>query len=126
MSKPTTKDQRKNRKHGDILEGSCASKSPSKNEKFEALNTALTVYTDSDWAGCGSSRKSTSGGVLSVNIRVVKHWRSTQRLVAVSSCEGELSAMNKAAAEATGIRSLDRRHWTRVRHPCSEPTQVRQ
>ena len=105
-----------NRKHCDILEGSCASKSPSKNEKFEALNTALTVYTDSDWAGCGSSRKSTSGGVLSVNIRVVKHWSSTQRLVAVSSCEGELSAMNKAAAEATGIRSLARRHWTHVRH----------
>ena len=40
---------------------------------FEALDTNLTVHTDADWAGCRSRRKSTSVGVASTNIGVVKH-----------------------------------------------------
>ena len=55
--------------------------------KFEALDTKLGVYTDSDCAGCRSSRKSTSGGVASTSVGV------------------ELCAMNKGAAEASGITS---------------------
>ena len=55
--------------------------------KFEALDTNQTVYTDSDCAGCRSSRKSTSGGVTSTSVGV------------------ELCAMNKGAAEAIGITS---------------------
>ena len=64
------------------------------------------MHADSDRASCRSSRKSTSGGVVSTNIGVVEHWSATQSLVALSSCEAKLYAMNKGAAEATRIRSL--------------------
>ena len=73
---------------------------------FEALDAILTVHTDSDWAGCRSSRKSTSGAVESTNVVVAKHWRSTQRLVALSSREAQLYALNKGSEEAMGFRSL--------------------
>ena len=76
--------------------------------KFEAMDPTLIVHTDSDWGGCRESRKSTSGGVISTNVGVIKHWSSTQRLVALSSGEAELYAMNKGAAEAMGVRSLGR------------------
>ena len=42
---------------------------------------------------------------MSTNVGVVSHW-SSQRLVALSSCEAELDAMNTGAAEVMGIRSL--------------------
>ena len=65
----------------------------------------VRVHTGSDWEGCTSSRKSTSGGVVLTNIGVVRHWSSTQRLVALSSCEAKLYAMNQGAAEAVAIKS---------------------
>ena len=74
--------------------------------KFKALDTTLTVYTDSDWTGCRSSRNSASGGVVSTTIGVVKHWSSRHRLVALSSCEAEVYAMNEWAAEAMEIRCM--------------------
>ena len=75
MSKPTRKEQRKIVRMAKLL------KDPGNRRvqqvfKFETSDT----YADSDWAGCRYSRKRTSGGVVSTNIGVVKHWSSTQRL----------------------------------------------
>ena len=39
---------------------------------------AVEVFVDSDWAGCFSTRKSTSDGVLSVVGTAMKSWSSTQ------------------------------------------------
>ena len=39
---------------------------------------------------------------MSTNVGAIKHWSSTQRLVALSSCEAHLHAMNKGALEAIG------------------------
>ena len=36
------------------------------------------VYTDTDWAGCPRTRKSTSGGCLMMGGHVIKIWSSTQ------------------------------------------------
>ena len=65
--------------------------------KNSSQHTILTAHTDPAWAGRRSRRESTSGGVVSTTVGVVKHWSSTQRLV---SCEAKLQAMNKGAAEA--------------------------
>ena len=54
-------------------------------EAFEAIE----VHTDSDWAGCRRSRKSTSGGVVTIGGGVVNTWSTTQGLVALSSGEAE-------------------------------------
>ena len=48
------------------------------------------VYTDSDWAGCPKTRKSTSGCIVVLG-GVVKSWSSTQPSMALSrvQCAGE-------------------------------------
>ena len=70
--------------------------------------TNITTYTDSDWAGCVSTRKSTSGGVVLIGSHIVHHWSSTQANIAASSAEAELNAISKAAAETLGIADLAR------------------
>ena len=59
---------------------------------------------DSDWAGCLSTRISTSGGVLSVAVTAMKSWSSTQGSVATCVAEAEYYAALKGAAEALGLR----------------------
>ena len=68
----------------------------------------IDVYVDSDWAGCKTSRKSTSGGILTVGGAGVKSWSSTQGSIATSSGEAEYYAMIKGAAEALGLQALAR------------------
>ncbi len=38
----------------------------------------VEVYTDTDWAGCPKTRKSTSGGCVMLGGHAVKHWSSTR------------------------------------------------
>ena len=66
----------------------------------------IEVYSDSDWAGCRKSRKSTSGGVVVLGGSVLKSWSSTQKTVATSSGEAEFYALTKAAAEGLGVQSV--------------------
>ena len=47
----------------------------------------LTGYSDSDWAGCAASRKSTSGGVLMIGGHLIKTYSRQQRTIALSSAE---------------------------------------
>ncbi len=68
--------------------------------------TILSVYTDSDWAGCVRTRKSTSGGVVMRGSHVLKTWSTTQATVALSSAEAELIALVKGAAEGLAVTSL--------------------
>ena len=107
MSRSTKRDQRKIGKMAKYVKG-LENQRAQPEFQFEALHTTLTVHTDSESAVCRSSRRSTSGagGVVSTMFVVVKQWSSTQWSVVLSSCEAELYAMNKGAAEAMGIRSL--------------------
>jgi len=66
----------------------------------------IDVFTDSDWAGCRGTRKSTSGGVMMYSGGMLKSWSSTQATVALSSGEAEYYAVVKAAAEALGMIAL--------------------
>jgi hypothetical protein len=66
----------------------------------------IIAWSDSDWAGCRVSRRSTSGGVLSVAGGVIKSWSNRQGSVALSSGEAEFYAAGKAAVEVLGARSL--------------------
>ena len=47
------------------------------------------VYTDTDWAGCVLTRKSTSGGCIMIGQHLIKAWPSTQTSLALSSGEAE-------------------------------------
>ena len=66
----------------------------------------VTVYSDSDFAGCRRTARSTSGGVALVGKHFIKGWSSTQKTVALSSGEAELTALVKASCEALGLVQL--------------------
>ena len=55
---------------------------------------SVNADTDTDFAGCRGTRKSTSGGVI------IKAWSTTQTVIALSSSEAESSGLFKVAAEA--------------------------
>ena len=66
----------------------------------------LTVWTDTDYAGCTRTRKSTSGGVVMLGSHMIKSWSSTQSVVALSSGEAEYYGMVKGASVAIGLQSV--------------------
>ena len=74
--------------------------------RWQQPPTTIVAYSDSDWAGCTRTRRSTSGGVLFHGSHAIKHWAKMQGGVAVSSGEAELYACNKAIAEAIGLGQL--------------------
>jgi len=66
----------------------------------------MLVYSDSDWAGCLRTRKSTSGGGVDIPGGILKTWSSTQASIAQSSGEAEYYALVRAASEALGMKSI--------------------
>ncbi len=67
---------------------------------------AIDVYTDTDWAGCPRTRKSTSGGCILVGAHAVKSWSSTQTNVALSSGEAEFNGVVRGSGAGLGYQSL--------------------
>ena len=66
----------------------------------------LIVWTDTDYAGCKRTRKSTSGGTVMWGSHLIKSWSSTQSVVALSSGEAEYYGLVKAVSKAMGIQAL--------------------
>ena len=66
----------------------------------------LTVYVDTDFAGCHVIRRSTSGGATCRGQHLVKHWSTTQSTVALSSGEAELTGIWKGSAQGLGLQSI--------------------
>ena len=66
----------------------------------------VSAYTDSDWAGCRQSGRSTSGGVLTRGRHLLKSWSATQKNVTLSSGEAELVAAVRGATEGIGMTRL--------------------
>ena len=66
----------------------------------------LECYSDTDWAGCPKTRKSTSGGCLMLGGHLLKSWSSTQPSISLSSGEAEYYGVVKAAGIAIGHQSL--------------------
>ena len=73
---------------------------------WQALPEVVNTFTDSDWAGCKITCRSTSGGVMMWGAHCLKSWASTQATVALSSAEAELYALTKGASQALGIMAL--------------------
>ena len=66
----------------------------------------IDVYTDSDWAGCKRTRKSTSGGMCCIGGGLIKSWSKTQSTIAKSSGEAEFYAASQGLVEGLGLRSI--------------------
>ena len=67
---------------------------------------AIDVYTDTDWAGCPLTRKSTSGGCVMMGKHAVKHWSSTQTSISLSSGEAEFAGVIRGAGQGLGYQAL--------------------
>ena len=73
---------------------------------WQGAESQILAYSDSDWAGCRQTGKSTSGGVIMIGDHFIKGWRCTQNHVTTSSAEAELIALVKCTSESLGIRSM--------------------
>ncbi len=73
--------------------------------RWQTVDT-IDVYTDTDWAGCPKTRKSTSGGCVLVGSHAVKSWSSTQTSVALSSGEAEFNGVVRGSGAGLGYQSL--------------------
>ncbi|MDA8583666.1 Ty1/Copia family ribonuclease HI [bacterium] len=74
--------------------------------KWQGHESEVIGHSDSDWAGCRVTGKSTSGGALMIGGQFIKCWARTQNHVTLSSAEAELVALMKCSAELLGIRSM--------------------
>ena len=63
-------------------------------------------YVDSDWAGCPTTRKSTTGFVITILGTATNYGSRTQATIALSSAEAGLYAINSGVTEALHIRNL--------------------
>ncbi len=68
--------------------------------------SCIDVYTDTDWAACPKTRKSTSGGCVLLGRHAVKHWSSTQASIALSSAEAEFGGVVRGAGQGLGYQAL--------------------
>ena len=103
MSNPTARDLRRAKRLGRYLIGK-----PRVVNKYnyQSYVQNVCVWSDTDYAGCKLTRKSTSGGLVLFGAHMVKSWSSTQNLVSLSSGEAEYYGLVKAGSMALGIRGL--------------------
>ena len=73
---------------------------------YQSKVERLTIWTDTDFAGCKRTRKSTSGGVAMFGNHMVKSWCSTQAIVSLSSGEAEYYGIVRGSSIGIGLRSM--------------------
>ena len=73
--------------------------------KWQEVGT-VDVYTDTDWAGCPRTRKSTSGGCVLLGAHTIKTWSSTQSSIALSSGEAEFNGVVRGSGIGLGYKSI--------------------
>jgi len=74
--------------------------------EWQIMPDMLRAYVDSDWAGCKTTAKSTSGGLVCLGSHMLKAWSSTQNVIALSSGEAELYALVKGASQTLGLIAM--------------------
>lgn len=72
----------------------------------EAKCPGLVAYSDADWAGDASNRKSTTGGVFYFNGGVINWISRKQQSVSLSTIEAEYFALSEVCQEIVWIRRL--------------------
>ena len=70
--------------------------------QFQEDQPCLVAYSDSDWACCPHTRRSSSGGAVVRGSSLSKSWSKTQMNSAMSSAEAELYSSINASAECRG------------------------
>ena len=74
--------------------------------RWQDKPTTLTAFSDSNWAGCQRTRKSTSGACYLHGSHLIKASSKTQANIALSSGEAEFYSMVGATSEALGLKAM--------------------
>ena len=82
--------------------------------KFQDLPSEIAGRSDSDWAGCTRSRKSTSGGTVQFGRHLLNTWSRTQDIISRSSAEAELYAGVKCSAGVLRVVSCFPDVWLQL------------
>lgn len=69
-------------------------------------NIKLISFTDSDWAGCATDRKSTTGCLFILGSGVISWASKKQKSIVLSSTEAEYIAATSTACHATWWRRI--------------------
>ena len=103
MSKPTEKDWIALKRIGRYLKGRTRVVTTM---GYDGGGEGIVVWTDTDYAGCQRTRKSTSGGVVTIGGRLIKTWSNSQGVIALSSGEAEFYGIVKGAGIAIGLQNM--------------------
>ena len=76
--------------------------------KLQTRIGRMEGFSDSDWAGCRRTAKSTSGGAIMRGSHCIKMRSSTQKGVTLSSGEAKLVAVVKMSMALIGVMQLTR------------------
>eukprot|EP00971_Amphidinium_carterae_P251968 5002812-Amphidinium_carterae.1 len=79
-------------------------KQPTNNKPY--IKAADKAYCDSDWAGCSTMRKSTTGTVLQFEGVTIATSSKTQQTIAQSSAEAELYAIGTTVNDVIYMRNF--------------------
>ncbi len=93
MSKPESADFKRARRLGRYLQDDSRIVF---NYRFQKLPETVVVWSDTDFAGCRRTRRSTSGGVVIFGSHCLKTYSSTQDIIAISSGEAEFYGIVRA------------------------------
>ena len=83
--------------------------------QWQDMPNHIACYSDSNWAGCKDTRKSTSGGCFLHGRHLLKTYSRTQSTIALSSAEAELYATVHAASEGLGLAAMAKDYGQSVR-----------
>ncbi|GKC70878.1 ribonuclease H-like domain-containing protein [Tanacetum coccineum] len=73
---------------------------------YVSATTSLVGYTDADWAGCPSTRMSTSGYCVFLGDNILSWSAKRQHTISRSSAEAEYQGVANVVAETAWIRNL--------------------
>ena len=73
---------------------------------WQNMPREISVYVDTDFAGCKETRRSTSGGTAMIGNCLIKHWSKTQSTISLSSGEAELHGIAQGCSQGLGLQSL--------------------
>ena len=84
---------------------SCSHGNGTRMTKQEAVDK-ITEWTDTDFAGCIKSRKSTSAGIIQLGKHLIKSWSTNQAVIALSSGEAEYYGLVKGGSMGLGSKAI--------------------